>query len=260
MANHFLAIGFSVRDEDDLHALAARAVEHGRAVAVRGGTYHHWAPGGGAEVWVQVVGRRWVGITPHFAGGTSLRAGIVGRVLVPEDTPLEGHLHAWANPHDERTLDDGDYPFVFAVPDYRTLDGMRVPAAARVQLAAFAHELEVHPSEEAYLASQQTELKFAPESFIPSGMFGDEGQAPVPLALINGHVLAAERRTNPAGDAFWWMHVRTLGGEVDVVAEEELVTESPVVGGIVSGEFYLSGRVAPDAPAMRRPWWQRLIG
>lgn len=260
MPNHFAAVGFVVRDRDQLGVLAAHAIENGEAVRVPGGEYYRWAPGAGAELWLQVAGGRVIGLAPHFAGGTAMDAGIVGRVLLPDDNALEGCLHAWANPPADGAPDAGDYPFVFAVPDYRALDRMPVPAPARVQIAAFAHELKVHASEEAYLASQQTELKFAPESFIPSGMFGAEDAAPVPLALINGRVLAAERRMNPAGGAFWWMHVRTLGGEVDVVAEEEMVAESPVAGGIVSGEFYLSGRVAPSSAAMRRPWWQRLAG
>lgn len=266
MPNHFEAIGFAVRDEDDVNALASRIIREGLRIRVPGGEYYRWTPGGGPEVWMQVTGRRWLGITPHFAGSTSLRAGIVGRVRLPDDTPLEGHLHAWANPPAEGPLDTGDYPFVFAVPDFRALDGLRVPAAATVQITAFAHEMDVHASAEAYMASQQTELKFAPESFIPSGMFGAEEGEPAPLALINGTVLAAERRENPAGMAFWWMQVRTLGGEVDVVAEEALVAEPPVVGGIVSGEFYLTGRVtpdtadAPDAPVARRSWWRRITG
>ena len=260
MPNHFLAIGFAVRDQDQLDELAMRAIENGESVRVRPGEYYRWAPGGGAEVWVQVAGGEVIGLTPHFAGSTAVRAGIVGRVFLSEDSALEGHLHAWVNPPANGPLDHGEYPLVFAVPDYRVLDGMRVPAAARVQIAAFAHELDLYATEEAYLAAQDPELIFAPESFIPAGMFVEEDEEPAPLAIINGRVLAAERRTNPAGVAFWWMHVRTLGGEVDVVAEEELVTEPPVVGGFVSGEFYLSGRIALQRAASRRSWRQRVAG
>ena len=260
MPNHFLAIGFAVRDQDELDELATRVIEHGETVRVGPGEYHRWAPGGGPEVWVQVAGGEVIGLTPHFNGSSALRVGIVGRVFLPDDSTLEGHLYAWANPPADGPLDGGDYPFVFAVPDYRALDGMRVPTAARVQVAAFAHELELYATEEAYLAAQDPEMVFAPESFIPAGMFGEEGEEPEPLALINGTVLAAERRVNPAGEGFWWIHLRTLGGEVEVVAEEELVAEPPVVGGVASGEFYLTGRVALDAPVSRRSWWQRVSG
>jgi hypothetical protein len=255
MANHFAAIGFDVWDQDGLDDLANEAIRRSDPIRVPGGDYYRWAPGGGAEVWVQVVGREWLGLTPHFVGRTALPTGILARVARPEDTPLEGCLHAWANPRDGG-VEEGDYPFIFAVPDFRALDRVQLPLAAPVQVAAFAHDLDLYPSEDAYVAALENEgLKLAPESFIPAGMFTEEGEAPEPVAIITGRVQAAERRMNPAGGSFWWMQVRTLGGEMDVVAEEELIVEPPTVGGIVTGEFYLSGRVT-GIPAARRPRWR----
>ena len=46
-----------------------------------------------------------------------------------EETPLDGQLQAWINPPADGSLDNGDYALVFAVPDFRSLDGMRMPAA-----------------------------------------------------------------------------------------------------------------------------------
>lgn len=49
---------------------------------------------------------------------------------------------------------------------------------------------------------------------------------------------------NPAtGASFHWAKVRTLGGEVDVVADPEVLNGSLVVGGVVNGSFWLSGRL-----------------
>jgi hypothetical protein len=252
MPNHFEAVGFPIRDREQMGAFAVRAADEGVPVRTADGDYHRWAPGAGAELWALLDGNSIVGLTPHFAGATSLRVGIVGRVVHPDDLPLEGCLHAWVNPPDDGDADTGEYPLVFAVPDFRALDGLALPARARVQVAAFAHDLDVYASEEAYMDGQASELKFAAESFIPSGMFTDDEDAPpTPHAMISGVVLAAEQRTNPAGDSFWWMHVRTLGGEIDVVAGTALVDAAPVPGGVVSGSFYLSGRVTPDAPESR---------
>ncbi|HEX6036522.1 hypothetical protein [Longimicrobium sp.] len=259
MPNHFEAVGFAVRDDAQLADVAVRAAEEGASVLTRAGEYRRWAPGGGAELWVQLDGNHIVGLTPHFAGDTSLRAGIVGRVAHPEDTALEGALHAWANPPQVGPADTGDYPFIVAVPDFRALDRLRFPSVARVQVAAFAHELRVYPSGEAYLDAQPSGIRFAEESFIPLGMFtDDENAVPEPVAVLSGRVLAAGRRTNPAGGDFWWMHVRTLGGEMDVVAEPALVDAEPVAGGVVSGTFYLSGRVSVDVPARGRTWPGRI--
>lgn len=249
MANHFQAIGFAANDRAQVNELLLRAAQQGEAVRTPAGEYVRWAPGGGAELWAQVVGGAVVGLALHFAGSTSLPVAVVERVVQPDRSPLDGCLQVWVNPPAEGDLDTGEYPFVLAAPDYRALDGLHLPALARVQVTAFAHDLEVYASEQAYLDGQASELKFAAESLIPSGMFVDEGAPPAPLAMISGRVLAAERRMNPAGGPFWWMQVRTLGGEIDVVAETAVVDAEPVPGGVVSGSFYLSGRVTPDAPA-----------
>jgi len=35
-----------------------------------------------------------------------------------------------------------------------------------------------------------------------------------------------------------------LGGEIDVVADVKLILSEPQIGGIVSGQFWLSGKIA----------------
>jgi hypothetical protein len=47
------------------------------------------------------------------------------------------------------------------------------------------------------------------------------------------------------GDAFWWARVRTLGGEIEVVADPVLLTGPVTPGAVVQGSFWLSGRL-PD--------------
>jgi hypothetical protein len=145
----------------------------------------------------------------------------------------------------------GLYPLVFSVPDFRTCDGVPLPGVTEVRLAALAYELEAFPSEEAYLAGQSGELKYAPESFIPAGLFTTDPQgAPRPEAMFTGRVLQAERRVNAAsGGAFVWARVRTLGGEVEVAADPAIVRGEVVAGGIVTGSFWLTGRIGTAAPA-----------
>jgi hypothetical protein len=45
------------------------------------------------------------------------------------------------------------------------------PKDQDIQLSAFAEEIEVFDSEEDFNSSQTSELKFATQSFIPSGLF-----------------------------------------------------------------------------------------
>ena len=103
---------------------------------------------------------------------------------------------------------------------------LELPCVTEVQLAAFAHELAVFADADAYAeANEGRELPYAAESFIPSGLFvtGDEPE-PAAEAFFTGTVLAARGRMNETtGDAFWWARVRTLGGEIEIVADPVLL-------------------------------------
>ena len=77
----------------------------------------------------------------------------------------------------------------------------------------------------------------------PFGLFGSPGDGA--LAVFTGHILAAgDRRNGLTGEVFCWTLVETLGGVFDVVIDSELITETPQVGGVLSGSFWLSGRVS----------------
>jgi hypothetical protein len=247
MASHLSDIGFQLETDEDYRQLALRAYDEGEPLATAAGAYVRWAPGGGAELWLQVdEGGDLVGLNPHFGGGSSMRVGLTQRFSRTEESPLDGAFHAWANPGGDDPH-EGDYPFVFDAPDYGLHDSVSLPSVARVQLAAFAHELQSFEGDEAYSRSQAGEVKFAPESFIPSGLFSAEGQSTEPpqaFAIFTGHVLDTDIVQNPVtGNGFCWARVRTLGGELDVVADPALLNGPMIRGGVVSGAFWLSGRI-----------------
>jgi hypothetical protein len=237
-------IGFQLNSEEDFQQLASQACEEGEALEAHNGTYIRWAPGEGIELWIQLdQANEIIGLNPHFRGNGLMRVGLVQEVSRPEGTPLDGAFYAWANPSDDDPQ-DGEFPFVFDVPDYQ-LRRVELPTIRQVQLAAFAHELQSYQSDEAYDASQAEEMKFASESFIPSGLFSPGGAAtepPLAHARFTGHVRETSIVTNPVtGNSFCWAKVRTLGGDVDVVADPVLLNGLLVEGGVVSGSFWLSG-------------------
>src|SRR5205085_2604545 len=122
-----------------------------------------------------------------------------------------------------------------------------VPSIGEVQLTAFAHELQAYESEAAYAATQSGAVKFATESFIPAGLFNaatnEQNTPPQAYAIFTGRVLDTALITNPATEReFCWAHVRTLGGELDMVADPDLLDGYLTKGGIVGGSFWLSGR------------------
>ncbi len=230
----------------------------GEQLRVRDGTYVRWAPGAGVELWLQVQDRDVVGIAPHFRGEAAMEVALTHRIDRSDESSLAGAFHAWANPSPE-SFEDGDFPFIFDLPDAARFAGLVLPRATLVQIAAFAHELQSWPDEAAFSSAQgDAQIKYATESFIPSGLFVNEGDSPAAYATFTGRVVRVESRANPfSGASFWWLRVRTLGGEVDVVADPSAVLGDLTPGGVVQGTFWLSGRLPSGLVDPSRPFWRR---
>lgn len=242
MPNHFSTLGFRVRSEDDFVALAREAAETATPLECPGGCYLRWACGSGAELWLQVDrDGEFIGMNPHFEGESAVRVGLTGRITREVATALDRAFHGWADPAGDDP-ESGCYPFIFDAPDGRLHDGLGLPLTAQARIAAFAHEVSLFASPEAHAEGQEGEVKFASKSFIPSGLFGPPGDAA--LAVFTGHIVAAgDRRNGLTGELFGWALVETLGGVFDIVMDPELIAEPPRVGGVLSGSFWLSGRV-----------------
>src|SRR5207302_6095588 len=87
----------------------------------------------------------------------------------------------------------------------------------------FAHEIKVYEKKEALRASGS---RMAVESCIPSGTFRLQSQGGGPIdppeseVIYHGRVLETAMLTNPFTHlSFHWTRIRTLGGEVDLVAD-----------------------------------------
>jgi hypothetical protein len=273
MPSDFSAIGFAVPDRGAIADLAIQATTAGRSIEAPSGRYVVWALGGGEQLWAQVdPGGGLMGLHPHFEGPSRIRVGIVTRI--PDAThAMDGALSCWANPRDEQDPETGDYPLLVDVPDFEVAGtALRPPVAAWMQIAAFARSLRCWADDAAYEDGERerwpdagTEERpvrgFAAESFVPSGMFTTDGAPATAHAIFTGHVLETDTRTNEhTGAVYLHVHVRTLGGEYDVVADPEVVKGEPVTGGVVQGTFWLSGRpVSAETPVERRRsrWFRR---
>ncbi|HEX8454749.1 MAG TPA: hypothetical protein VF647_21895 [Longimicrobium sp.] len=263
MANLFAALGFDIETREQFSAHSLMVAEAGERIALPGGgEYRRWSPGAGVELWAQVTANQVVGMNPHFAGDTTIRAGVSRRFRDPAFSALDGMYQVWPEPtsHD---AESGSTTFAIDAPDFALHDRVRLPRIAPVQVAAFAFELSAFANEEEYMASQTGQLKYASESLLPTGLFapdGGEATVPAPEAMLSGRVLAAELRINPAtGNPFRWARVRTWGGEIDVVAEPCLISGELVEGGIVRGSFWLTGRVCFENAEPRPPWWRLIL-
>lgn len=264
MPSQFSAIGFDVKTGEELASLASRVADQAETITVERGHYLKWAPSTGEQLWLQVKPNGdAMGMNPHFVGKSVVRVAVEARVARDAHTSLDGTFLAWANPP-AGAVAGGDYPFAFDCPDAATHDGVALPAVAVAQIAAFAQQVSVYESEEAYDASRRAQgLTFASRSFIPSGLLSATGEPvdpPEPHALFVGHVLEAEERHNSvSGHAFWWVLVDTIGGSFDVVIDPVLLSDLPRAGNVLSGWFWLSGRLHSSARP-KTGWMQKLTG
>jgi hypothetical protein len=247
MPSHLSDIGFDFNTEEEFSELAYQTYERGARLRVKQGVYLHWSPGEGVEIWGQLDHEEnFIGLNPHFAGDSVMSVGLTARLEREEASALDGAFHGWANPSGD-DAESGWYPFVFDAPDFRLCDSVKLPSIVEAQIAAFAHELSVFESEEAYYASQSEGPKFAAESFIPSGLFTSEMESvepPQAHAILTGRVLNTAFRINPVTKIeFLWAKVQTFGGVFDIVADPLIVGGVVVEGGIIHGSFWLSGRL-----------------
>ncbi len=262
--DHFSPIGFSIDSEDDLVSLIQQIISEVDDIPVKKGRYLRWSGESGAELWVQADRRNdIIGMAPHFAGSSRIRVGLSAQIRRPIDNALEGVFHAWADPSEEN-IESGAYPFLFEVPDIALIkDTIKLPGLATVQVTGFAEELKVYSSAEAFADSQDGESKLASRSFIPIGLFaandGDVKQAEA-KAYINGHVMETEEKINDlSGNSFVWALVETFGGVYDIVIPPSLVSEPLAEGFVVSGSFWLSGRVI-DFERKQPGFFARIFG
>ncbi len=249
--NHFTTIGLSVHSADDFRSVLEHGLKHGAVVPAEQGSYRCWQIGNGAELWLQMdEDGRLIGAHPHFSGKTRLKVRLIERLARPDANALDGAFNAWANGSDDN---DGDFSFAFDCPDADSYEALALPCNAQVQIAAFAQELKAYSSVEQFDAEQSDQEDvpgLASQSFIPSGQFSanDDAGSPRSECVMAGHVRDTNRFYNEeSGLSFIWARVEAFGGEFDVIADSEIIEGHVRAGGVVSGSFYLSGRLI-DVP------------
>ena len=236
--------------------MISHVLELAETVPCPQGFYLKFADASGAEIWLQGNSEQeLIGFNPHFAGVSRRRVGLT-QAIAREASELDGGFHAWANPMGDAGEMSGDYPFVFDVPDFRLNEISQFPYVCDVQLTALAsNDFVIFADEKSYDASQTDELKYSAKSFIPVGLFAFDADeeaidlnAVRPIARFAGEIKKFELKINQlSGNEFYWLLIDTFGGEIDVVADAKLISSEPQIGGIVSGQFWLSGRIAGSA-------------
>ncbi len=261
MASHLSSLGIPASSQEDFQAYFEKAHNKGEYIKVSKGTYIKWKVDNEVELWGQLNNKNEaIGLNPHFFGTARMKVLISERVNRPDDTELDGAFYAMTNPQEGK---GAGYPFVFDVPDICTYGNIKLPQVAVIQLTAFAHELKGFETEEKYFNAQESEMKFAVESFIPSGLFKPDGETttpPVAQAIFSGRIIETENRVNVhTNKEYIWAKISVLGDEIDVVADPEILDGKLIKGGILNGSFWLTGRVLGEFEKEEKSFWKKLL-
>ncbi len=244
--NNFSNIGFHIESEQELYNLAENIYGIGKMEKVKSGKYIVYSDPSGAELWLQFDKENsLIGMNPHY-NGSSKRLVRLTEEIQRSDSILDGAFHCWA-PIESDNPDSGEYPFVFDLPNAKTIGEIKFPANFEIQLSAFAQEITLFSSEDEFNSKQTTDVKFATRSFIPMGLFKPEGESteqPEALGMFTGIIKDFDIKVNSfTHNHFYWFLVNTLGGEIDIVADPILIIDKPKLNGIIQGRFWLSGKL-----------------
>lgn len=246
----FDAIGFKASDFKDFTRFLDLADEKGFHPQSPRGLYVYWPVGAGIEFWIAFdKQQKPLSFHPHYLGSSRVTVKLLRMIEV--ESFLSGELHVEVNPRSDGTF---DYPLVFQVPSWDYTHSIlhekipqgTGPAVFTAQITAFANELRCYDSEEAYYTSPAEQKTFSANYFVPTGLFV-EGNVPNPSAGFAGRVLQTRVLTNPAtAQKTLYLSVQTFGMVIDVVADPKIVKGRPKLGGTVSGQFSLSGRMTAE--------------
>ncbi len=273
MTDHFSVIGFKASSAQELAGLLSKLPEDGAEPRECGpGYYYRWSSDAGSELWIHMKKDETpetsetpseeklsvIGVTPFFAGEGRMKVRVMTLRQRPSDNAFEGaafvEIEPGPEPHQCTTV------ALFDLVDFACTANRATPFVTAAQITAFPHDLAVFADEAAFQAAQEgQEVKFAPKSFFASGLFTPVDQetaghifhdpeapdfrAPS-KAFFTGVVEKSELRRNSVTDqSFRWVLVATLGGTIDIVADENRLKSELTPGTVVQGEFWLCGRL-----------------
>lgn len=271
--SNFSSIGFAVQTEDEFKKLVNFCFDKGQSIKCSDGTYYIYSDNSGAELYGQLNNQNEViGMNPHFNGKSKRKVCLTESYLRPE-SELDGAFYCWADPQNENEPESGACPFVFDVPNFKTIEQINYPKTFEIQLSAFAQEIDFYDDEQSFSDKQnpigegEKELKFASQSFIPSGLFNEDGNStPQATGFFAGTIKEWKLLTNKeTNERFNWLLVETLGGEVDIISDLKLNNNPPKIGGIAQGVFWLSGKLLNppfqnEILKTNKTFWQKLFG
>lgn len=243
--NDFATIGFTTDQNWDINEFKKTlglAAEKGEWIkALVDGYYIKLSGESGEEIWAQAnPDKELIGGHPHFSG-QSRNIFLYQTYSNEKYSPLDASIYSHIQPGDSET----DYPLFIDCPDFFLHKQRKEGEKVVLQITAFAKkDIEVFDDYESYKEVHQNHL--AERALIPVGTFNPDGSEKIPTAhaLFIGNILEVKQVKNSfTGIEFYYLLVRTLSAEYDVVVGLDCIKKAPEVGNLITGIFWMSGRI-----------------
>jgi hypothetical protein len=227
---------------DMMEALMPRVQEE---TGFDGRAYTYADPSGAAiRVAVSAEGEV-VAVEPSFASTVVKPARLEAPIIRESDSWIEQTAQFWITGDP-----DTEYPLIVALSDPRTAP-TEPGATGKLSITAFAQALDVFADEAAFSAHQEEthgveNPGYAPNFFIPTGMFVEDGP-PQPYGLFAGTITSIAEHDNAlTGLGFLELTATTLGGPITVIVNHVIGAPLPKVGDIVQVSGWLSAGFEAD--------------
>ena len=248
MPNHFSTIGFDVQSKEEFVELAQLVKSKSQCIVTRQGEYFRWTGNPGEQLWLQYDSKgEFLGMNPHFNGKSSVKIELLSCHRRQCDSMLDGTFQGGTKT--PRTLHDENVSkFLFDVPDASNYFDLDLPQIASAQIAAFAHEISNQTSgDQCNEAKLNNELKFIYQSLEDFYALSDEAMIvdlPEAMVKLSGEVVeSTELKNQITNRPYYWALVDTIGGSYDIVIDKSLINYLPMPGHVLSGTFWLSGKI-----------------
>lgn len=254
MPSHMSSLGFDIKSKEEFVGLAMKAKRNGSVLKCRSGTYRRWSVDEHVELYAQVDEKgKGIGLNPHFCGKSRQVVELTQYHNKKKGTRLDGSFICHVVSKGAHQV--GSFPYIFDCPDAKMHEDIVIPQQVEIQLSAIAHELNIFKDEEDFLAFQDSEWKMATESFIPSGMFGGGKRKKQmdAMVIMSGKVVSMKSMTNGyTGLGYVYIILEVQGYHFDVVVDERMVNKEISIGYIISGLFWLSGKMTCEYERRQR--------
>lgn len=229
--NHYTGIGLPLTEQSHFEEALPRLLDAAQTL-VQGNalTYYVYTDSSMAQVWLGTDDKGVLSFEPFFQGKAQRELYLDS--IFPADN---GTALISARLSENR---EAAQPLMFSVPDGDTLKENQIGSTAQVLLAAFAEDVRLFADAEAYQQAS-VRLNHPLPALRPAGQNGGEA-----YVLLTGTLTTVEKRLNEfGGRPFYHLTIATEGGDLEAVADVDLLADAPQAGRVIQGLFWLAGRV-----------------